>query len=523
MRAHVFVLVVLLFAGSILQAQQGATPQSSSPPLSVADVEHGLKAGVSNTRMAALVKQYGVDFDLSDAIEKQLRAAGATGDLLLDISRSRHSFSAPPISIPPSSIETQPGQQAHGTKVATINIEQAILGTQEGRREISALGNNGTEEERSKIAQNILKNMAPMIVKFSNDNGFGVALDISKPWPKGQVLWVDPKADITKPIISVYDGGSSGFVPTSDDSKLVTINLVQAIFATEDGKRKIAALNKTFEPRQTELKRMSGEAESLKQQFKSQGNQLNADARASLSKQIDQKQKDYDRSRQEASDDWEKQANAISSEILNQMAPLIIKLAQNNGYGMVIDTSNPWPKGVVLWSAKGTDITKQAVDSYNAGNMSSAGSLGSATTTGTNDGNSSSGSADSAQSASRNQSPQSSSAPSNTFEWWYCVDAQTATPTTNTNGRGPWLYIVSSVFHGEDGGGYENTVKEKYAHQFHEYDSGRFPGFLADDPRMKAHATCWPYQSQTESDKNQQHARPYYDSLGTRVDSEWKP
>jgi len=85
MRTYFIVLAVLVVAGSILQAQQSAQ-QDSSPPLSVSDIEHGLKAGVTNTRMAALVKRYGVDFELTDAVEKELKTAGANSDLLLAIS-----------------------------------------------------------------------------------------------------------------------------------------------------------------------------------------------------------------------------------------------------------------------------------------------------------------------------------------------------------------------------------------------------------------------------------------------------
>lgn len=91
MRAHFFVMAVLLLAGPISHAQEPATSQNSLPPLSVSDVEHSLKAGVTNTRMVALVKQYGVDFDLTDAVEKELRAAGANDELLLRIARTPHS------------------------------------------------------------------------------------------------------------------------------------------------------------------------------------------------------------------------------------------------------------------------------------------------------------------------------------------------------------------------------------------------------------------------------------------------
>ena len=50
------------------------------------------------------------------------------------------------------------------------------------------------------------------------------------------------------------------------------------------------------------------------------------------------------------------------------MAPLIVKYATENGFGMIIDTSsnNQWPNGPVLWHGAALDITKQVVDAYNA-------------------------------------------------------------------------------------------------------------------------------------------------------------
>ena len=114
MRIHLAgaAILVLVFGGHLSLSQQSPDSQSPAAPLSVADVEHGLKAGVSNTRMAALVKQYGVDFDLTDAIEKQLRAAGANDELLLRIARTaRPSSSRSPVISPPgASPRTMPPQ-----------------------------------------------------------------------------------------------------------------------------------------------------------------------------------------------------------------------------------------------------------------------------------------------------------------------------------------------------------------------------------------------------------------------------
>src|SRR5882757_5716951 len=84
-----------LLVGSILLFMVGSTAarttraQNTSRPLSTADVEHGLKSAVPNARMTALVKKYGVDFDLTAAVEEKLRSEGASNNLLFQIGRSR--------------------------------------------------------------------------------------------------------------------------------------------------------------------------------------------------------------------------------------------------------------------------------------------------------------------------------------------------------------------------------------------------------------------------------------------------
>src|SRR5450755_1539724 len=87
--------VTKLLVASILLFMVGSTEgrttrtQHAPRPLSAADVEHGLKSAVPNARMVALVKQYGVDFELTDAVKKELRSVGASDNLILQIGRSR--------------------------------------------------------------------------------------------------------------------------------------------------------------------------------------------------------------------------------------------------------------------------------------------------------------------------------------------------------------------------------------------------------------------------------------------------
>jgi len=149
-------------------------------------------------------------------------------------------------------------------------------------------------------------------------------------------------------------------------TKVGTINVEQAIFATNEGQRDFETLSKKLEPKQTELKGQNDEVEALKKQLNTQGEKLNDDSRATLVKQIEQKQKSLERQVQDARDDAQSQQNEIAQRILQKIGPMLVKYAAENGYGVLIDTSNPWPNGPVMWSGPAVDITKPVVDLYNA-------------------------------------------------------------------------------------------------------------------------------------------------------------
>jgi outer membrane protein len=149
-------------------------------------------------------------------------------------------------------------------------------------------------------------------------------------------------------------------------TRMGTVNVEQAIFATNEGQRDFEALSKKLEPKQTELKNQNDEVESLKKQLNTQGEKLNDESRATLVKQIEQKQKSLERSVQDARDDAQNQQNEIAQRILQKMGPMLVKYAAENGFGVIIDTSNPWPNGPVLWAGPAVDITRPVVELYNA-------------------------------------------------------------------------------------------------------------------------------------------------------------
>ena len=153
---------------------------------------------------------------------------------------------------------------------------------------------------------------------------------------------------------------------TGTGTKVGTISMEQAIFATNEGRRDFEALSKKLEPKQNELKNQNDEIESLKKQLNTQGDKLNEDARANLVKQIEAKQKSLDRALQDAREDAQNQQNEIAQRILQKLGPVLIKYATDNGFGMIVDTSQPWPQSPVVWWGESVDVTKSVVDVYNA-------------------------------------------------------------------------------------------------------------------------------------------------------------
>lgn len=154
--------------------------------------------------------------------------------------------------------------------------------------------------------------------------------------------------------------------PAPSGFKVGTINIQEAIAASNEGQRELGALQKKFDPKQTELKGQNDELEALKKQLNTQQDKLNQDALENLKSQIETKQKAFDRAVQDAQEDYGNQQQEIAGRILKKMAPIIVKYSQENGFGLIVDTSKPWPQSPVLWwNPDSVDITKAVVEAYN--------------------------------------------------------------------------------------------------------------------------------------------------------------
>jgi Skp family chaperone for outer membrane proteins len=89
--------------------------------------------------------------------------------------------------------------------VELINLGRATFNTDEGNRELAAIGYKATPEQKQEISQRILVKMTPLIAKFAGDSGADIVIDISQQWPMCSVVWFDNRLDITQRVVSAYN------------------------------------------------------------------------------------------------------------------------------------------------------------------------------------------------------------------------------------------------------------------------------------------------------------------------------
>jgi outer membrane protein len=170
----------------------------------------------------------------------------------------------------PAAPQANPLANVTGTKVAVVDMQGAIAGSNEGQRDFEALAKkfeprrlelqklnteiedakkqlnvqgdkmspdahdalvksietktkslqrsaedaqNEFQQQQNEIAQRILQKMAPVITKYVADNNYGLVIDASAPWPQGPVVLAAPSMDITKNVVDAYNVQSGVAAP----------------------------------------------------------------------------------------------------------------------------------------------------------------------------------------------------------------------------------------------------------------------------------------------------------------------
>ncbi len=146
--------------------------------------------------------------------------------------------------------------------------------------------------------------------------------------------------------------------------KIGIINIQRAIVESEEGKKAAEKLQAQFTPKRNELQAKQAEIEKLQKQLREQEKTLSDEARANLVRQIESKTKDFTRSNDDATSDFQQAEAQVINEIGQKVFKILEEYARKNAYHVMLDAGSP--QSPVLWASAAVDVTDEIIKLYNA-------------------------------------------------------------------------------------------------------------------------------------------------------------
>ena len=146
-------------------------------------------------------------------------------------------------------------------------------------------------------------------------------------------------------------------------AKIAVIAFQSAVAQTNEGQRNIADLQKKFDPRREQLKKLNDEIEALTKQLQAQSATLTPAEQTSKSTIIENDKKKLDRDAQDAQNDFTQEMQDVYNALASKVYDVMQSYAEVHGYTLVLDGSSQ--QSPVLYVAAGADITKEVIAAYN--------------------------------------------------------------------------------------------------------------------------------------------------------------
>lgn len=147
-------------------------------------------------------------------------------------------------------------------------------------------------------------------------------------------------------------------------AKVAVIAFQVAVAQTNEGQRNFSDLQKKYEPKRAQLKTLSDEIDNLKKQLQTQGDKLSDAERATQTKTIDDREKQLQRSAEDAQNDFQQEMQEMYNSLAAKVYDVLASYSKTHGYTLVLDVAQQ--QSPVLYAADATNITKAVIDAYNA-------------------------------------------------------------------------------------------------------------------------------------------------------------
>ncbi len=171
-------------------------------------------------------------------------------------------------------------------------------------------------------------------------------------------------------------GGSPLWGQAPPAQKVGVVMYFRALVECAEGKAANEEFQKKFEARKSELQRKQTEIQTLQQQMETQRQSLNEESLATLSKNIQNKSVELQRSQEDSEKEFGAMRNEILDRIGRKMGPIVQKYAQEKAFTLLLDGSTQ--SSQLLFASSSIDITDEIIKRYDAANPVTASSAAAA-------------------------------------------------------------------------------------------------------------------------------------------------
>jgi outer membrane protein len=148
----------------------------------------------------------------------------------------------------------------------------------------------------------------------------------------------------------------------SAPQKIGAINIQAAMTGTQEGQKAAADLNKRMEPRKVAIDAKANEIRGMQAKLQSGGAAMSDQAKADLTRQIDEHTKSYNRDMEDAQAELNDAQRQIIEGMTTKMTTVMDKYAQERGFTIIFDVSNP--NTPLLYISNMIDITRDIIALY---------------------------------------------------------------------------------------------------------------------------------------------------------------
>jgi outer membrane protein len=157
--------------------------------------------------------------------------------------------------------------------------------------------------------------------------------------------------------------GNTGAAAAAGPAKISVIAFQVAVAQTNEGQRSFADLQKKYQPKQTQLKALNDEIDTLTKQLQAQGDKLSDEERAARAKTIDDKKKLLQRNAEDDQNDMQNEMQELYSSLASKVYDVLNDYAKQHGFTLVLDVAQQ--QSPVLYATDSTNITKAIIEAYN--------------------------------------------------------------------------------------------------------------------------------------------------------------